>query len=335
LRKALATTPPGVAVCTIVEKHGSVPRGVGTRMLVLPDGEIHGTIGGGIGEHEIIQQARQAIADGGSRLLETSLAGEIELNSAAICGGRFLTLIGYWQGAADRTLAAAIDTALEAGRQPVLFELTAAGGGENWGRIFFDPETGTLLTAGDPPEPRRLVQEWTGSEATGYLKLAGCRVMATRLQPPPRMIIFGGGHLAVPLVEMAAWCGFAPTVIDDRPEFADPRRFPRASRVLAAPMDDVRELLAPGPTTYYVLITREHRHDDLLLRQLLGTSYAYLGMIGSRRRTAKVKERLVKDGYDAAEVAAVHAPIGLPIKAQTPEEIAISIMAEIIAVRNS
>ncbi len=336
LQQALAETPEGVALCTIVEKRGSVPRGVGTRMLVLPDGKISGTIGGGIGEHEIIRQARQAIAAGRGRLLETSLAGEIELQAAAICGGWFRTLISLWQTAADRELAAGIVAALEAGRQPLLLETTGPAGAEgDDGKILYDPEKDHLLTAGRPPAPRALVTAWKQDGKTGWQELAGRMVMVTRLQPPPRMIIFGGGHLAVPLVEMAAWCGFSPTVVDDRPEFADPRRFPRAGRVLTAPMDDVRGLLAPGPSTYYVLITREHRHDDLLLRQLLGTDYAYLGMIGSRRRTAKVKERLIRDGFAAAAVEAVHAPIGLSIRAQTPGEIAVSIMAEIIAVKNS
>jgi len=148
------------------------------------------------------------------------------------------------------------------------------------------------------------------------------------------MVIFGGGHLAIPLVEMASWCDFDITVIDDRQDFASPARFPRAGKVIAAPMENIRELSLSSPTTYFILITREHRYDDVLLRQLIGTPYAYLGMIGSRRRTMSVKKRLIADGFPAAEVQGLHAPIGMNIGAQTPEEIAISIMAEVIAVKN-
>ncbi|HHD64353.1 MAG TPA: xanthine dehydrogenase, partial [Desulfobulbaceae bacterium] len=171
-------------------------------------------------------------------------------------------------------------------------------------------------------------------QKNGILQLCGCKVLATPLIPPPRMVIFGAGHLAIPLVEMASWCGFEITVIDDRQEFACADRFPRAGKVLVAPMNNIKNLGLSSLTTYFILITREHRHDNLLLRQLLGTPYAYLGMIGSRRRTTKVKERLIDDGFQQTEVATIHAPIGLKIGAQTPEEIAISIMAEVIAVKN-
>jgi xanthine dehydrogenase accessory factor len=99
-------------------------------------------------------------------------------------------------------------------------------------------------------------------------------------------------------------------------------------------MEDVADLYIPGANTWLVLITREHKHDYILLKQLLGTEYAYLGMIGSRRRTTKVKQRLIDEGFAKAEIDNLHSPIGLEINAQTPAEIAISIMAEIIKVKN-
>ncbi len=148
------------------------------------------------------------------------------------------------------------------------------------------------------------------------------------------MVIFGGGHLALPLAEMANWCRFAVTVIDDRAEFSSPKRFPGADQVLTAPMESVGNLYKPGPSTYLVLITREHKHDYILLKQLLGTEYAYLGMIGSKRRTSQVKQRLIDEGFNTAEISKLYSPIGLSIGAQTPAEIAISIMAEIIEIRH-
>ncbi|MEA3332122.1 MAG: XdhC family protein, partial [Pseudomonadota bacterium] len=151
---------------------------------------------------------------------------------------------------------------------------------------------------------------------------------------PPQMVIFGGGHLALPLAEMASWCRFSVTVVDDRPEFSDPQRFPAADTVTTAPMEEIHELYTPGPNTYLVLITREHKHDYILLKQLLGTEYAYLGMIGSRRRTSQVKQRLIDEGFNPDEIKQLYSPIGLTIGAQTPAEIAISIMAEIIETRH-
>lgn len=298
-------------------------------MLVRADGTIDGTIGGGIGEYEIIAQARRAISSRQSLVTTTSLAGEQGLDSPAICGGWFQTAIAFWSPEDYRKPAKQIANALEQGLTLMLFEYPGGG------IVTYEPATGQSTSAGNLPlSVETLLTAWKKEQQPGLQELDGQQLMVTPLLPPPQMVIFGAGHLAIPLVEMASWCGFATTVIDDRDEFADPGRFPKAKKVLTAPMDAVKNLVAPSMTTYFVLITREHRHDDLLLRQLLGLPYAYLGMIGSRRRTTKVKERLVDDGYPVAEIEAIHSPIGLEIGAQTPEEIAISIMAEIISVKN-
>lgn len=336
LKNTLAENTAGVAVCTIIDKHGSVPRGIGTRMLVQGDGSIEGTIGGGIGEHEIITQARQAIKKGESLVVKTSLAGEQGLDSAAICGGWFQTFINYWSPS-DITVAEKITLALGSGDPVSLLEIVTSSDPDypTGAKLLVDSKgRRSLAEAGMSDTGGKLLSAWLAERKTGIMELCGCKVLATFLVPPPKMVIFGAGHLAIPLVEMASWCGFDITVIDDRQEFACVDRFPRAGKVLVAPMDNIRDLALSSATTYFILITREHRHDDLLLRQLLGTPYAYLGMIGSRRRTTKVKERLINDGFPTPEIDAVHAPIGLEIGAQTPEEIAISIMAEVIAVKN-
>lgn len=337
LKSNLAEHTGGVAICTIIDKRGSVPRGIGTRMLVQSDGSIEGTIGGGIGEHEIIDQARQAIGKGENLVVETSLAGEQGLDSPAICGGWFQTLITIWS-ADDLKLTEKIALALDNGKPMTLLEVISSDnpGIPTGAKLLLDPENHDIVEeAGFPgAEGGKLASAWLAGRKNGILQLLTCKVLVTSLEPPPRMVIFGAGHLAVPLVEMASWCGFNINVIDDRREFANAARFPRAEKVYVAPLEDIKDLALSSSTTYFVLITREHRHDDILLRQLLGTPYAYLGMIGSRRRTAKVKERLLNDGFSSTEIQKIHAPIGLGIGAQTPEEIAISIMAEIIAVKN-
>ncbi|MEA2110363.1 MAG: XdhC/CoxI family protein [Pseudomonadota bacterium] len=336
LQGILAEPAAGIAICTIIDKHGSVPRGIGTRMLVRTDGSIEGTIGGGIGEHEIITQARQAINKSESLVVETSLAGEQGLDSPAICGGWFQTLINYWSHD-DRELAEKITLALGNSDPVTLLEVVSSNDPDypTGAKLLLDPKSrNTLAESGISGTGDKLTSAWLAEQKTGILQLCECKVLVTPLAPPAKMVVFGAGHLAVPLVEMASWCGFEITVIDDRQEFACPDRFPRAAKVLVAPMENIRELELSSVTTYFILITREHRHDDLLLRQLLGTPYAYLGMIGSRRRTSKVKERLINDGFPMTEIKALHAPIGVEINAQTPEEIAISIMAEVIAVKN-
>ncbi len=335
LADTLAESATGIAICTIIDKQGSVPRGVGTRMLVQADGSIGGTIGGGIGEHDIIMQARQAISSKESLVVKISLAGEQGLDSPAICGGWFQTLISYWSRE-ERFLAEKIVLKLDAGDPITLLEIISGSSGFPTGaKLLLEPNSGNLLAAfGVPDGGKELARAWQPEQKHGVLSLKGCQVLVTPLMPRPRMVVFGAGHLAIPLVEMASWCDFDITVIDDRQEFASPHRFPRARKVIVAPMENIRELSLSSRSSYFILITREHRYDDMLLRQLLGTPYAYLGMIGSRRRTMSVKKRLLDDGFPAHEVQAIHAPIGLEINAQTPEEIAISIMAEVIAVKN-
>ncbi len=325
-----------VAVCTIIKKSGSVPREVGARMLVLEDGSITGTVGGGIGEHEVIQAAISSIKDNQSCLLDFSLAGEKGLDSAAICGGRFTIFIGCWSQAQDLELANAIAATLTGGRTHSLCESLPQTAGDKVERTLIDPAGNRVVSSPATTSLPTLATATDDNEsiATRLIPADASGFMLSEITLPPRLVIFGGGHLALPLVEMANWCRFAVTVIDDRPEFSNRERFPLADKVITAPMEEVADLYIPGANTWLVLITREHKHDYILLKQLLGTEYAYLGMIGSRRRTTKVKQRLIDEGFNRAEIERLYSPIGLEIKAQTPAEIAISIMAEIIEVKN-
>ena len=152
--------------------------------------------------------------------------------------------------------------------------------------------------------------------------------------PQERLIVFGGGHIGVPVCRIGAMCGFAVTVCDDRPEFASADRFPDAAQVIC---DDFAKAIRDLKITsfdYVVIVTRGHRFDDLCLRGVLAGEFpAYLGMIGSRRRTSVQLQMLRDEGVDPAKLARINTPIGLDIGAVTPEEIAVSILSEVIAYR--
>jgi xanthine dehydrogenase accessory factor len=148
--------------------------------------------------------------------------------------------------------------------------------------------------------------------------------------PESRLIILGGGHIARPLAEFAAKCGFAVTVVDDRPSFANRQRFPHAKQVLCESFDRCFPKLNINKSSFVVIITRGHRHDLDCLRQVLKLETAYTGMIGSRRRVQGARAQLKDEGYPPVQLDAVRAPIGLDIGAQTPEEISISILSEVI-----
>ncbi|MDX9870923.1 MAG: XdhC family protein [Clostridia bacterium] len=151
--------------------------------------------------------------------------------------------------------------------------------------------------------------------------------------PEPRLIILGGGHIAVPLAEFGAKVGFKITVVDDRLSFANERRFPWADQVLCTSFQDCFRQIELNQGSYLVIVTRGHRHDQSSLRQALQYDPAYIGMIGSRRRVHIVKSELLKEGVSQEKLDTVQAPIGLPIGAVTPEEIAVSIIAQVIACR--
>ncbi len=151
--------------------------------------------------------------------------------------------------------------------------------------------------------------------------------------PKPRLIILGGGHIAKPLVEFGYKVGFSVVVVDDRPFFANPDRFPEASQVICEDFGKVFYRLNLKESDFVVIVTRGHRHDGVCLRQTLNYDPAYIGMIGSKRRVREMMELLIKEGYNKERLDAVKSPIGLSIGAVTPEEIAVSIIAEVISCR--
>jgi xanthine dehydrogenase accessory factor len=160
------------------------------------------------------------------------------------------------------------------------------------------------------------------------------RVVQEPVLPQERLIVLGAGHIALPVCRFGAACGFTVCVVDDRPDFANRTRFPEAAEVICDSFENGIRKLKVTPFDYVVVITRGHRHDADCLRVLLpGVKPAYLGMIGSRRRTKGLLEMLKEEGFDEARLKTVCTPIGLPIGAVTPEEIAVSICAELIAHR--
>ncbi len=182
----------------------------------------------------------------------------------------------------------------------------------------------------------RVLRETGAGRASEITKEIDGERYVRRFIPEDRLILLGGGHIAVPLCKMASMLDFAVTVADDRPSFANSERFPDAARVVCDGFAAAIEALRVRPTDYICVITRGHRWDGECLRQILKGEYpSYLGMIGSRRRVTGLLGLLREEGYDADKLAAIHTPIGLKIGAETPAEIAVSICAELVQHRRS
>jgi xanthine dehydrogenase accessory factor len=159
------------------------------------------------------------------------------------------------------------------------------------------------------------------------------QVMIEVHERPATLLIIGGGHIGKALATIGNLCGFSVEVVDDRPEYANPERFPEADRITCGRFDEVLDGYAIDLNTYVVCVTRGHKHDETSLRLVAASAAAYVGMIGSKRRVGAVLQHLIEDGLEPDAISRVHTPIGLDIGAETPEEIAVAIMAEIIQAR--
>ncbi len=240
-----------------------------------------------------------------------------------------LQLFKQMVNAFDQGQRQALVTAINAG--PGLNRLI----GRKW---IVNSDTGAV--EGEPEAPSEVVQEALdclekGEPQTVVKQISSgdwLEIFIEPLSPPSELLILGGGHIAKPLVVLGKLAGFEVTVIDDRPSFANRDRFPEADRVICLDFVSALKRTKIGPNTYVVIVTRGHRHDSECLNLCIGRSAAYLGMIGSKRRIKIVLESL-HTGDPEVKLSRVHAPIGLDIGACTPEEIAISIMAEVILVR--
>ena len=322
-----------LAVATIVTNEGSTPRTAGSKMLVFADGSIAGTVGGGLGEGMVITAAKETLAIGESRLMGIDMTGQAAAGADLICGGRMRVFLERIEAdAANQELYAALAGSLAAGRSALI--LTRVGG-EAWGgaRCLLTPDG----AVGICPEQTVLMAaraQGRGIVAPILLDADGSQwVLEPALALDP-LYIFGGGHVSRSTCHIAALVGFGVTVFDDRPEFANAVRFPDAAKtVVFSSLPDCFAGLVIEKNASVVIVTRGHAQDKEVLALALKTQAGYIGMIGSLRKRDALYDRLLAEGYTKDDLKRVHSPIGLEIAAETPEEIAVSIVAELIEAR--
>ena len=287
-------------LCTIIADSGSTPRGKGAQMLVGDAGLLSGTIGGGAVEGGAIALGRTLLRERGSAVHEYKLRHNDGEDIGMVCGGDVTVHLQF----------------IAAG-DPVWRELA----GSVLHRIALR-QPGALVLALDGGAPAlRDVPETDSAH------------FALPLPIGQRAVLFGAGHCSLALCPLLTTVGFRVTVVDDRPELVTKERFPTADAVICCDLDRVTETVPIGEEDYVVVMTNGHSHDFAVQEQVLRGRYAYIGIIGSRAKTASVNARLREAGISEAAIASVHTPIGTAIKAVTPEEIAVSIAGEMICVR--
>jgi xanthine dehydrogenase accessory factor len=327
-----------VVLAQVIGTEGSTPQVPGAAALFTKDGLAAGTVGGGTAEAKTQKTAALALRTGRSGLLSFDLAGEVDLEADGVCGGAMRILVDADPGR-DRAVFAAMVRAGKA-RRPgllaVLLHPARPGRGLAVRRAWIPAAlAGARLKAAGLA---RFRDEAAASVAENRPRLSaagpGWIYLEPRL-PAPRLLVAGAGHVGLAVARLGLFLGFAVEVIDDRPEFASPERFPGVERVTVDDPARALERAVVDGATYIVLVTRGHRHDAAALRACIRRPAAYIGMIGSRRKVGLLRGEFLARGWaSAAEWDRVHSPIGLPIGSRTVEEIAVSIAAELAAVRS-
>ncbi len=315
LRAALSRGEDAV-LCTILETSGSTPRGPGAKMAVFRDGSIAGTVGGGRLEYQSIQDALSVFHGEAVSIRNYELdGGPLDM----VCGGE-TKLFFQRLGRGDLPWVEAALELLDGSGDSWLVTSLSDGRSGTW-----DRENGPRFPSGwkiqNLAPLRRRKPVWRDGWFVEPLGRAG------------KVYVFGGGHVSQALVPVLARTGFRTVVCENRPEFARQELFPDAERVELLEFSELTELLPITPDDCLVIMTRGHRDDYEVLLKALSTGAGYIGVIGSRKKAEFTFQRLREDGYPDADLARVHTPVGLPIGAETPAEIAISVAAELIAHR--
>jgi len=326
-----------VVMATIISQSGSAPRTAGTKMLICRDGSFVGTIGGGLLEAQVLQQSREVFQTGQAVVREFNLTGADAASMDMICGGRldvFICLLSArFPGNVEiyRTIGNLLHT-----RQKALLvtKLAAPAGSCDQPNqcLLIDngAQIGFTLSA---DQEEQLIQNGKGRYPL-LVQLGGESFLTEPVSALGTVYILGAGHVSKQVARLTSMVDFRTVVLDDREEFANRQRFPQADEIIVP--DDFEQCLKDLPISgdsYLVIVTRGHRYDLTVLEQALQTGACYIGMIGSRRKRAAIYRALREKGVTEEQLAKVHSPIGLTIYAETPEEIAVSIVAELIKVR--
>jgi xanthine dehydrogenase accessory factor len=333
-----------LVLATVVRTQGSTPQKPGSTALIGADGIITGTVGGGVSEGRV-QAAAMAIAKSGrSALMEFNLANEISEKQEAICGG-YATILMDADPASSSPCFEELLRSISTGKAGVLVTILRTGSTDSISveRSWIEVSHGIPGHIRDElkPDISRLV---SSGDIYGF---AECNIHSVGEEPSlsyfiqpffPRekLVIAGAGHIGKALAHLGSLLDFEVTVADDRIEYANKENIPDADHLVVGDIGTALESLAVGEKTYVVIVTRGHKDDAHALKPCIGRKLAYTGMIGSKMKVAAMRDDFLLNGWVTEEQwSMIHTPVGLPIGSQSVEEIAVSIAAELVMVRNN
>jgi xanthine dehydrogenase accessory factor len=328
------------ALATVVRTDGSTPQVVGAKLLVTDDdarGKAAGTLGGGCVEADAILEARKVIREGGKSLRAHELTEELAWNTGLVCGGTMWILVERGEDALSAGGRSVLDDLVRAshGGPPLAIAtlLSRQGRGMAFaGRAFVDPEGHVVGSLGDASTDGRaaaLAVEQLPHGTPRIMSLdEGRDLLIDPVAGKPQLVVAGGGHVALAIARQASLLDLDVTILEDRPEFADPQRFSGA-RVIQGDVPAAIASFDYGWSSYIVIATRGHKLDADCILAAVKTRARYIGLLGSRRKTVLIEKMLREEGVDDARIRAIHAPVGLDLGGRTPAEIALSVLAEI------
>jgi len=326
----------GVMLATIIHTSGSTPSVALSKMLVTGAGtRLFGTVGGGCVEGDVLHAAIELSGRGCARIMRFHLDEDHPENDM-LCGGTFDVLIEPL-GVDRAELVSTIQVLRDEGKDCVLATVLRDDGRVT-GKFVLRMDDDTAETSLQhvrelvPGVSADVIEKAYRRQEVVRFPFSGGELILEPIGGAPQLLIFGGGHISKYVSCVASTAGFHVTVIDDRKEFACSERFPEASRTLTVEFTDAFHHVRVTPSTCIVIVTRGHRCDEDVLRNAINTPAKYIGMIGSKRKVLATYEHLIDDGVSVEKLQRVHAPIGLDIGAVTAEEIAVSIVAELIYV---
>ncbi len=323
-----------IALATVIETWGSAPRGAGAKMALTADGEIAGSVSGGCVEGAVVEAGRQVLKTGQPQLLHFGVADETAWEVGLACGGN----IDVFVQPLDVSVYEVARRAVEADRPAAI--VSVVRGPVGWlGRQWLMHDDGRL--AGSAPDDRiaAAARAASGAEQPQRINLPNAapepvELFVDVLLPAPTLIAIGGVHIAVALTAIAKTLGYRTVVVDPRRAFGNEMRFPHVDRLIQVWPDEALAQIGLTRSTAVVMLTHDPKLDDPALKIALPSPAFYVGALGSRKTQAQRRARLLAAGVSEAHLARLHGPIGLDLGARTPEEIALAVMAQIVAVRS-
>jgi xanthine dehydrogenase accessory factor len=325
-----------VAIATVISTWGSSPRPVGANMAVTRSGEMAGSVSGGCVEGAVVEAAIQVLRTDRPALLHFGVSDETALAVGLACGGE----IEVFVRPLNKTLFPEICKELKSER--AFAQAVIVRGSEDLlgQEILLRQDGGItgsvpLEIANELIPPARLALEM-GQHRRERLTVASEKVelFVQFVSPPPKLVVVGGVHISLALISLAKILGYHTVIIDPRRAFGNQMRFPQADEVIQAWPDTAFQQVSITPSTAVVMVTHDPKIDDPALRIALTSPAFYVGALGSRKTQALRKGRMLEAGLTERRIARLHGPVGLDIGARSPEEIALAIMAEIVAARN-